>query len=320
VSRRIDSQPKRGGGSKEKIETEKDNGQCCNCTGQGGIRLGKKSEACTALAVNARKLRKHRAKTRKCGGLAATAEYPGEPSLVRGASHVQRARHSQIGRKPSFCNSRGSDSRGHTALTRSIACSAGLASSETCSPRTARTGPLSTTGPEMSFSEPFLDSRAIRRSSQGIGFKMCRRNGLLPANAYAEFSEFGFCVGANPSADLVFGTDASARRNNPGTIRIPFYVFSILSVTAEAAGSSPIVPAIHSRGFARISLKPTRAQKGAFLHPFCIPFRHWERSQVCFSSWLGRIYAQAVKFVSDANTKSSTAACAACFAGEIACV
>ena len=120
----------------------------------------------------------------------------------------------------------------------------------------------------MSFSEPFVDSRAIGRLSQGIGFKMCRRNGFLPASAYAEFSEFGFCAGANLSADLVFGTDAFARGNNPGTIRIPFYVFSILSVTAEAAGSSPIVPAIHSRGFARISLKPTRAQKGAFLHPF----------------------------------------------------
>ena len=60
----------------------------------------------------------------------------------------------------------------------------------------------------MSFSEPFVDSRAIGRLSQGIGFKMCRRNGFLPASAYAEFSEFGFCAGANLSADLVFGTDA----------------------------------------------------------------------------------------------------------------
>ncbi len=82
----------------------------------------------------------------------------------------------------------------------------------------------------MSFSEPFVDSRAIGHLSQGIGFKMCRRNGFLPASAYAEFSEFGFCVGANLSADLVFGTDAFARGNNPGTIRIPFYVFSTLYV------------------------------------------------------------------------------------------
>jgi hypothetical protein len=34
------------------------------------------------------------------------------------------------------------------------------------------------------------------------------------------------CVSANSSADLVFGR----RGNNPGTIRNPFYVFSVLCV------------------------------------------------------------------------------------------
>ena len=34
------------------------------------------------------------------------------------------------------------------------------------------------------------------------------------------------------------------------------------SVTAEAAGSSPVVPAIHSKSLALISAKPSRAQKG----------------------------------------------------------
>jgi hypothetical protein len=48
------------------------------------------------------------------------------------------------------------------------------------------------------------------------------------------------------------------------------------AVTAEAAGSSPVVPAIHSKRVVAISLKPTRVQKGAFLHPFCTHFRQLE--------------------------------------------
>jgi hypothetical protein len=43
-------------------------------------------------------------------------------------------------------------------------------------------------------------------------------------------------------------------------------------VTAEAAGSSPVVPAIHSKRVALISPKPTRTQKGRILRPFCVPF------------------------------------------------
>src|SRR6266704_2963990 len=44
------------------------------------------------------------------------------------------------------------------------------------------------------------------------------------------------------------------------------------TVTAEVASSSLVVPAIHSKKVERSSLQPTRVQKGAFLHPFCIPF------------------------------------------------
>ena len=47
-------------------------------------------------------------------------------------------------------------------------------------------------------------------------------------------------------------------------------------VTAEAAGSSLVVPAIHSKRVERISLQPSRVQTGAFLHPFCTPFRQLE--------------------------------------------
>src|SRR5258705_5669209 len=91
-------------------------------------------------------------------------------------------------------------------------------------------------------------------------------------------------------------------------------------VTAEAAGSSPVVPAIHSKRVARISMKPTRVQKGAFLHPFCTPFRQLEPFSGGRPSGFESIYASALGVVSEANTRASTAACAACFAGEIACV
>ena len=46
----------------------------------------------------------------------------------------------------------------------------------------------------------------------------------------------------------------------------------ITAVTAEVASSSLVVPAIHSKRVERISMKPTRVQKGAFLHPLLHPF------------------------------------------------
>ena len=92
------------------------------------------------------------------------------------------------------------------------------------------------------------------------------------------------------------------------------------AVTAEAAGSSPVVPAIHSKRVERISQPATRVQKGAFLHPFCTPFLQLKPvSRLPLARFL-RAYISAVKWVSEVNTSSSTAACAACLAGEIACV
>jgi len=43
-------------------------------------------------------------------------------------------------------------------------------------------------------------------------------------------------------------------------------------VTAEVAGSSPVVPAIHSKELALVSAKPSRTQKGTFSCPFLCPF------------------------------------------------
>ena len=44
------------------------------------------------------------------------------------------------------------------------------------------------------------------------------------------------------------------------------------SVTAEVAGSSPVVPAIHSKRFRRSLRKPSRARKGRVARPFCALF------------------------------------------------
>jgi len=44
------------------------------------------------------------------------------------------------------------------------------------------------------------------------------------------------------------------------------------AVTAEAAGSSPVVPATHSKALGLILAKPSRTQKGTFLYPFLCPF------------------------------------------------
>jgi hypothetical protein len=92
------------------------------------------------------------------------------------------------------------------------------------------------------------------------------------------------------------------------------------TVTAEVASSSLVVPAILSKRVALISLQPTRVQKGAFLHPFCTPFRQLEPFSGGRPSGFDSVYASALGVVSEANTRASTAACAACFAGEIACV
>jgi hypothetical protein len=43
-------------------------------------------------------------------------------------------------------------------------------------------------------------------------------------------------------------------------------------VTAEAAGSSPVVPAIHSKRLVLVLVKPLRTQKGTFSCPFSCPF------------------------------------------------
>jgi hypothetical protein len=62
------------------------------------------------------------------------------------------------------------------------------------------------------------------------------------------------------------------------------------TVTAEAAGSSPVVPAIHSKAVRRISFKPSRTQKGHVSRPF-VPFsatRTFLFSNECSSLLIGR--------------------------------
>lgn len=68
------------------------------------------------------------------------------------------------------------------------------------------------------------------------------------------------------------------------------------------------------------SLKYLGCKRGAFLHSFCTLFIEWNRLRRMQLSDFENIYASALRLVSEANTSASTAACAACFAGEITCV
>jgi len=58
--------------------------------------------------------------------------------------------------------------------------------------------------------------------------------------------------------------------------------------------------------------------KGCILAPFLHPFRGTEPRLACGCHDFEHIYMTALGLVSEAKTSASTAACAACFAGEIA--
>ena len=63
--------------------------------------------------------------------------------------------------------------------------------------------------------------------------------------------------------------DSGRMAGNPEVIDLFSWINTYKSaVTAEVASSRLVVPAIHSKRVARISMKPTRVQKGAFLYPF----------------------------------------------------
>ena len=109
----------------------------------------------------------------------------------------------------------------------------------------------------------------------------------------------------------------------PPTFDLPGYLELVdrPAVTAEVASSSLVVPAIHSERVTQTSMKPTRVQKDTFLHPFCVlsteaslPSLRVSYAQLCSKSETD------VPVSTEENTSESTAACAACFAGVIACV
>ena len=77
------------------------------------------------------------------------------------------------------------------------------------------------------------------------------------------------------------------------------------AVTAEAAGSSPVVPAILFKAVSRISFKASRAQKGHVSRPFVRPVVFYPATS-------------APRSFSEEQTSDITAACAACFASVTA--
>jgi len=83
------------------------------------------------------------------------------------------------------------------------------------------------------------------------------------------------------------------------------------SCHGRGRGFEPRRPRPHSKAVRRISLKPSRAQKGHVPRPFCAPF---QRPAVSYPA------TSAPSDLSEEKTSDITAACAACFAGVTACV
>src|SRR5215469_941562 len=88
-------------------------------------------------------------------------------------------------------------------------------------------------------------------------------------------------------------------------------------VTAEVASSSLVVPAILFKELVFISAKPLRTQKGRAARPCRVPFALFPPCHVATASCVA---APKDSGASEEKTNDSTAACASCFAGLIACV
>jgi hypothetical protein len=78
-----------------------------------------------------------------------------------------------------------------------------------------------------------------------------RKSRRLSIRGYA-WSPRVRCVGANPSANLVSKFDASLARNNLGTIRIPFHVFSRLAILMQSTTTRGL-PKCFPWDFARLA-------------------------------------------------------------------
>ena len=93
-------------------------------------------------------------------------------------------------------------------------------------------------------------------------------------------------------------TVADSRRLNRLILRGP--AGDLPPVTAEAAGSSPVVPAIHSKAVRRISPESSRARKGT-VRALCRPnsFAYTEALSLAFDS--------DPPFLSEDNTNDTTA-------------
>ena len=72
-----------------------------------------------------------------------------------------------------------------------------------------------------------------------------------------------------------------------GAVKLQLVTSERCTVKAEIASSSLVVPAILFKRVRRISLQPTRVQKGAFLHSFCNLFRQLEAFSraLLFMTW-----------------------------------
>src|SRR5437667_12259576 len=101
------------------------------------IRSGGKSEGCTVREANASEPRNPSEMLRGTSLPAVKQEYRSKPSPAHAASRERRAIRLGIETKPFPCSNRDSDWTDRRAWNCSTSCSAGLASSRTCSPQIA---------------------------------------------------------------------------------------------------------------------------------------------------------------------------------------
>src|SRR5260370_33362594 len=148
------------------IETEKETPVHSSMV-QERIRSGGRNGAYTVREVNAVEPRNPIEMLRGTSLPAVKQEYRSPPSQARDMSHAKREAHSVTVPKPCPCSNRGSDWSGRRARNCSTSCSAGLASSRTCSPQIA--GPTGRPQPKLrivSCPSCQFDSMRIRRLSQ----------------------------------------------------------------------------------------------------------------------------------------------------------
>ena len=124
-------------------------------TVQKRIRSGRTNEGCRAQEENVGGLPNLRALPRKAAEREAKAKHRQQITQAHARRHETRVERSETAKKPSTCSSRGFGSIDHTTWNHNTAYSADLASSQSCSWRTATAVSPPRPAQQMRIAEPF---------------------------------------------------------------------------------------------------------------------------------------------------------------------